>query len=100
MVFNCIKNVSMGLKFKESSNKRVYGLNNIAIIGFGFASISYGLANTLMQTVNLKPSVKNKHLDNLFYTGQLTVPGPGVPSSIISGMGAEQQMINYLNKLS
>lgn len=46
---------------------------------------AYGLANTLKQTAVLKPSIKNKQLSNLYYTGQLTVPGPGVPPSIISG---------------
>ncbi|AWH85665.1 phytoene desaturase [Flavobacterium album] len=46
---------------------------------------AYGLANTLRQTAVLKPSIRNKKLDNLYYTGQLTVPGPGVPPSIISG---------------
>jgi phytoene desaturase len=38
-----------------------------------------------MQTANLKPSCKNKKLNNLYYTGQLTVPGPGVPPALISG---------------
>ena len=56
---------------------------------------AYGLANTLMQTANLKPSLKNKHIDNLFYAGQLTVPGPGVPPSIISGKVAAKQLIKY-----
>jgi phytoene desaturase len=46
---------------------------------------AYGLANTLSQTAMLKPSLRNKKIKNLFYTGQLTVPGPGVPPSIISG---------------
>jgi phytoene desaturase len=46
---------------------------------------AYGLANTLMQTAVLKPSIRNKKLRNLFYAGQLTVPGPGVPPAIISG---------------
>lgn len=46
---------------------------------------AYGLANTLSQTAVLKPSIKNKKLNNLLYTGQLTVPGPGVPPSLISG---------------
>ncbi len=46
---------------------------------------AYGLANTLFQTAVLKPSLRNKKIKNLFYTGQLTVPGPGVPPSIISG---------------
>ncbi len=60
---------------------------------------AYGLANTLMQTANLKPSIKNKKLNNLFYAGQLTVPGPGVPPSIISGNVAAQQVNKYLNAI-
>lgn len=51
-----------------------------------FKGNAYGLANTLMQTAFLKPSLKNKKVNNLFYTGQLTVPGPGVPPSLISGL--------------
>ena len=50
-----------------------------------FKGNAYGLANTLKQTAFLKPKCKNKKLDNLYYTGQLTVPGPGVPPSIVSG---------------
>lgn len=46
---------------------------------------AYGLANTLSQTAVWKPSLRNKKVSNLFYTGQLTVPGPGVPPSLISG---------------
>ncbi len=46
---------------------------------------AYGLANTLRQTALLKPGLKSKKVDNLYYTGQLTVPGPGVPPSLISG---------------
>jgi phytoene desaturase len=54
---------------------------------------AYGLANTLSQTAVLKPSIQNKKLKNLFYTGQLTVPGPGVPPSIISGKIAAYEAI-------
>jgi phytoene desaturase len=50
-----------------------------------FKGNAYGLANTLMQTAILKPSLRSKKVSNLFYTGQLTVPGPGVPPSLISG---------------
>ena len=50
-----------------------------------FRGNAYGLANTLLQTAVLKPSLKNKKLKNLYFTGQLTVPGPGVPPSLISG---------------
>lgn len=50
-----------------------------------FKGNAYGLANTLSQTAVLKPSCRSKKIENLFYTGQLTVPGPGVPPSLISG---------------
>ncbi|NNT71781.1 phytoene desaturase [Flavobacterium sp. IMCC34852] len=46
---------------------------------------AYGLANTLLQTAFLRPKLKSKKVNNLFFTGQLTVPGPGVPPSLISG---------------
>lgn len=50
-----------------------------------FKGNAYGLANTLKQTAIFKPSMRNKKLKNFYYTGQLTIPGPGVPPSIISG---------------
>jgi len=46
---------------------------------------AYGLANTLTQTAFLRPNLKSKKVKNLFFTGQLTVPGPGVPPALISG---------------
>jgi phytoene desaturase len=58
-----------------------------------FKGNAYGLANTLMQTANLKPSIENKKVNNLFYTGQLTVPGPGVPPSLISGQVVAKELI-------
>lgn len=50
-----------------------------------FKGNAYGLANTLMQTAILKPKCKSNKINNLYYTGQLTVPGPGVPPALISG---------------
>ena len=54
---------------------------------------AYGLANTLTQTANLKPKIINKKIKNLYYTGQLTVPGPGVPPSLISGQVVAKHII-------
>ncbi len=62
-----------------------------------FKGNAYGLANTLKQTAILKPSLKNKKLSNLYYTGQLTVPGPGVPPSLISGEVVAQQVVQHFN---
>lgn len=65
--------------------KRSYSLKDFKNDYNAFKGNAYGLANTLMQTAFLKPKIKNKHLKNLYYTGQLTVPGPGMPPSLISG---------------
>lgn len=60
-----------------------------------FKGNAYGLANTLMQTAFLKPKLISKKLENLFYTGQLTTPGPGVPPSLISGL----VVANYIKEI-
>ncbi len=65
--------------------KRSYAHKEFKADYHSFKGNAYGLANTLSQTAILKPSLKNKKLKNLYYTGQLTVPGPGVPPSLISG---------------
>ncbi len=59
---------------------------------------AYGLANTLMQTAIFKPKMRNKHIKNLIYAGQLTVPGPGVPPSLISGYVAAGEIEKALKK--
>jgi phytoene desaturase len=46
---------------------------------------AYGMANTLLQTAFLRPKLKSKKVDGLYFSGQLTVPGPGVPPALISG---------------
>lgn len=65
--------------------KRSYAYSDFVGDYNAFKGNAYGLANTLMQTAILKPSCKSKKVKNLYYTGQLTVPGPGVPPSLISG---------------
>lgn len=60
-----------------------------------FKGNAYGLANTLMQTSILKPSCRSAKVNNLFYTGQLTVPGPGVPPSLISGEVVAKEVIKH-----
>lgn len=58
-----------------------------------FKGNAYGLANTLLQTAFLKPKLKSKKVNNLYFTGQLTSPGPGVPPSIISGQVVANEII-------
>ena len=61
-----------------------------------FKGNAYGLANTLLQTAIFRPSCESRKVKNLFYTGQLTVPGPGVPPSLISGEVVAKQLIKRL----
>jgi phytoene desaturase len=65
--------------------KRSFGINDFKSDYFSYKGNAYGLANTLTQTAILKPRIKSNKLNNLYFAGQLTVPGPGVPPSIISG---------------
>ncbi len=58
---------------------------------------AYGLANTLLQTASLKPKIRSKRVKNLFYCGQLTVPGPGVPPSLISGAVVAKEVIKSIS---
>lgn len=78
--------------------KRSFCVNDFISEYNSFKGNAYGLANTLMQTAFLKPKLKNKNLDNFYYTGQLTTPGPGVPPSIISGQVVANEIIkSYKN---
>ncbi len=72
--------------------KKSYAINDFKKDYNSFGGNAYGLANILMQTAILKPSLKNKKVRNLYYAGQLTVPGPGVPPSIISGQVAAREV--------
>ena len=62
-----------------------------------FKGNAYGLANTLKQTAFLKPKMKS-NVTNMLYTGQLTIPGPGVPPAIISGQVVAKEIIKKLKK--
>ncbi|RYY49511.1 MAG: phytoene desaturase [Chitinophagaceae bacterium] len=84
----------IGEKIKENIIfKRSYAVADFVNDYHAFKGNAYGLANTLMQTAILKPSLKSKKVNNLFYTGQLTVPGPGVPPSLISGEVVAREII-------
>jgi len=65
--------------------KKTFAYSDFVFEYNAFKGNAYGLANTLMQTSVLKPACRSKKVNNLFYTGHLTVPGPGVPPALISG---------------
>ena len=74
--------------------QRSYSVKDFVQDYNAFKGNAYGLANTLLQTAFLKPRMRHKKLPNLYYTGQLTVPGPGVPPALISG----QVVADYIMK--
>jgi phytoene desaturase len=76
--------------------KRSYALNDFKADYHSFKGNAYGLANTLAQTAFFKPAMRAKHIKNMLYTGQLTVPGPGVPPAIISGQIVAQEAMKSL----
>lgn len=81
-------------KIKDSIvYKKTYAHRDFVNDYNAFKGNAYGLANTLSQTAILKPSIKSKKVKNLFFTGQLTVPGPGVPPSLISGEVVAKEVI-------
>ena len=75
-----LQSVKNNIIFKES-----FCVNDFKKEYNSYKGNAYGMANTLMQTAFLRPKLKSKKVDHLYFTGQLTVPGPGVPPAIISG---------------
>lgn len=87
------ENLSENIIYKKSFGPQDFVYNYNAYKGN-----AYGLANTLTQTAFLKPSCRSKKVKNLFYTGQFTVPGPGVPPSLISGEVIANEVIKTFRR--
>ncbi|HWJ91758.1 MAG TPA: phytoene desaturase family protein [Flavisolibacter sp.] len=77
--------------------KKSFSVSDFVQDYHSFKGNAYGLANVLSQTAILRPSCKSKKVSNLFFTGQFTVPGPGVPPSLISGEVVSEQLIQSFN---
>ena len=78
--------------------KKFYCVNDFKSDYNSYGGNAYGLANTLMQTAFLRPKIKSKKVKGLFFTGQLTVPGPGVPPALISGKIASGLILKDIKK--
>lgn len=86
------QNVRDHVLFKES-----YCVNDFVEDYNSYKGNAYGMANTLMQTAFLRPKLKSKKVESLYFTGQLTVPGPGVPPALISGKLVAELIEKYEN---
>ena len=92
------KNIGLDLRSSILS-KKSFGVQDFKERYNSCRGNAYGLANTLLQTSILRPSISNKKIKNLFYTGQLTVPGPGVPPALISGKVVTDYILKHENTL-
>ncbi|MDQ6761180.1 MAG: phytoene desaturase, partial [Bacteroidota bacterium] len=77
--------------------KKTFGPSDFVSEYNAYKGNAYGLANTLLQTAILKPACRSKKVKNLFYAGQLTVPGPGVPPSLISGEVVAKEVMKHFH---
>ena len=77
--------------------KKTFSVSDFVTEYNSYKGNAYGLANTLRQTAIFRPSCRSKKVKNLFYAGQFTVPGPGVPPSLISGEVVSKQLIKSFN---
>ncbi len=96
MVLDRLENL-VGQKIRgHEMVKRSYAMQDFTDDYHSYKGNAYGLANTLLQTAFLKPKIKARKIDNMFFAGQLTTPGPGVPPSIISGQVAAKELLKVL----
>ena len=78
---------------KQVLFKKSFCVNDFKEAYNSYKGNAYGMANTLLQTAFLRPKIKSSKVNNLYFTGQLTVPGPGVPPALISGKIASELII-------
>lgn len=98
MIMNRLEQCTNQSIKKEVLFYESYGVNDFIKDYNSYKGNAYGMANTLTQTAFLRPKVKSKKVENLYFTGQLTVPGPGVPPSLISGKIVSDLIINHTIK--
>lgn len=84
------QNITNHIIFKES-----FCVNDFIKDYNSYKGNAYGMANTLLQTAFLRPNLKSKKVSNLYFTGQLNVPGPGVPPALISGKLVAELIIKH-----
>lgn len=92
-IFTRIENI-IGEKFIDDIVfERSYCINDFEKDYHSYQGNAFGLANTLMQTHFLRPSIKSKKMENIYYCGHSTVPGPGMPTAVLSGEIVSKQII-------
>jgi phytoene desaturase len=64
--------------------RKMFSIKDFAEDYNAYKGTGLGLSQTLMQTALFRPNHQSDSLDNLYYTGQYTHPGIGVPMTLIS----------------
>ncbi len=91
-----IKDVSGEDLLPHITYRKNYCINNFVSDYNAYKGNAYGLASTLKQTAIFRPAIRNSKLKNLFYCGQLSLPGPGVPPALISGQIAAKELMKTI----
>ena len=87
------QSIKKHILFKES-----FCINDFISEYNSYKGNAYGMAMTLFQTAFLRPKLESKKVKGLYFSGQLTVPGPGVPPSLISGKISAGLVEDYFRK--
>lgn len=72
--------------------KRIFCINDFQKSYNSFKGTAFGLAHTLSQTSFLRPNIKSRKIENLYYAGQYVHPGIGVPSVMVSAQVAAKEI--------
>ncbi|MBD3408367.1 MAG: phytoene desaturase [Candidatus Lokiarchaeota archaeon] len=64
--------------------KRIFTLDDFSQDYNAYRGTAVGLTHSFWQSAFFRPSHKSKKVDNLYYVGQYTHPGIGVPMALIS----------------
>jgi 1-hydroxy-2-isopentenylcarotenoid 3,4-desaturase len=73
--------------------KRIFSHRDFREAYNALEGTALGLAHTLRQTAIFRPRHRSKKLPNLFYSGQYTHPGVGVPMAIISSEVVAREIV-------
>jgi len=73
--------------------KRIYSINDFSDDYHALKGSALGIAHTIGQTAIFRPPHRSKKIKGLYYTGQFTHPGVGVPMTVISSEVIAKEMI-------
>lgn len=76
----------IGQSFKKAIKvKRIFSQRDFIKEYHSYKGSAFSLAHTLFQTAVFRPARKSRKVRNLYFTGQYTHPGVGVPMTFIAG---------------